>query len=91
MFCSKCGKEINDDAVVCINCGCPTANFQQDSKNKDTPIIINNASSSSSSAAAAVKTQGRVKRKYSLFLDIVLTLFTGGLWLIWVLIRPKYY
>lgn len=22
MFCSKCGKEVNDDAVVCINCGC---------------------------------------------------------------------
>lgn len=22
MFCSKCGKEINDDAVVCVHCGC---------------------------------------------------------------------
>ena len=22
MFCNKCGKEINDDAVVCIGCGC---------------------------------------------------------------------
>ena len=22
MFCSKCGKEVNDDAVVCIGCGC---------------------------------------------------------------------
>ena len=22
MFCSKCGKEINDDAVICIHCGC---------------------------------------------------------------------
>ena len=22
MFCQKCGKEINDDAIVCINCGC---------------------------------------------------------------------
>ncbi len=22
MFCSKCGKEINDEAVVCPNCGC---------------------------------------------------------------------
>ena len=21
MFCSKCGKEINDDAAVCIHCG----------------------------------------------------------------------
>ena len=22
MFCSKCGKEIRDDAVICIHCGC---------------------------------------------------------------------
>jgi len=22
MFCSNCGKEINDQAVVCIGCGC---------------------------------------------------------------------
>ena len=22
MFCSKCGKEINDEAVICIGCGC---------------------------------------------------------------------
>ena len=21
-FCSKCGKEINEDAVICVNCGC---------------------------------------------------------------------
>lgn len=24
MFCQKCGKEINDDAAVCIHCGCST-------------------------------------------------------------------
>ncbi len=22
MFCQKCGKEVSDDAVVCIHCGC---------------------------------------------------------------------
>lgn len=22
MFCSKCGKELSDEAVVCTNCGC---------------------------------------------------------------------
>lgn len=26
MFCSKCGKEINDDAVVCVHCGCAVEN-----------------------------------------------------------------
>lgn len=27
MFCSKCGKEIDDSAVVCTGCGCPTSNY----------------------------------------------------------------
>ena len=27
MFCSKCGKEIDESAVVCTGCGCPTANY----------------------------------------------------------------
>ena len=26
MFCSKCGKEVNDEAVVCIHCGCAIEN-----------------------------------------------------------------
>lgn len=25
-FCSKCGKEIMDDAVICMNCGCAVEN-----------------------------------------------------------------
>ena len=24
MFCKKCGSEINDDAVICVKCGCST-------------------------------------------------------------------
>ena len=27
MFCSNCGKEIDDKAVICIYCGCKTANL----------------------------------------------------------------
>ncbi len=23
-FCSKCGKEIDDEAIICVHCGCPT-------------------------------------------------------------------
>ena len=23
-FCGKCGKEIDDEAVICVHCGCPT-------------------------------------------------------------------
>jgi len=26
MYCSKCGKEIHDDAVICVHCGCATKN-----------------------------------------------------------------
>ena len=26
-YCSKCGSQINDDAVVCINCGCKVEGF----------------------------------------------------------------
>ena len=26
MFCSHCGKEIADEAVICLNCGCKTSN-----------------------------------------------------------------
>ncbi len=33
MFCKKCGKEILDDAVICVHCGCST----QDAK----PIVAN--------------------------------------------------
>lgn len=29
MFCSKCGNEINDEAVICPNCGCPTQNYNK--------------------------------------------------------------
>jgi hypothetical protein len=26
MYCSKCGKEIHDDAVICVHCGCAVNN-----------------------------------------------------------------
>ena len=91
MFCSKCGKEINDEAVVCIHCGCPTANYEQKTKEKEQPIIINNNNSASSSAAAAASAGGRMRRKYSLLLDILMSCLTGGLWIIWMIFRPKYY
>ncbi len=26
MFCSKCGQEIHDEAVVCVHCGCSVRN-----------------------------------------------------------------
>ncbi|MBQ4111146.1 MAG: zinc ribbon domain-containing protein [Clostridia bacterium] len=35
MFCKTCGKEINDKAVICPNCGCPTANKVQTTYEED--------------------------------------------------------
>ena len=32
MFCSKCGNEIDDEAVVCLKCGCKTNNFTRASE-----------------------------------------------------------
>ena len=92
MFCSKCGKEINDEAVVCVHCGCATAKYNETKKEKDQPIIINNNNSASSSASAsAANITGRVRRKYSLLFDILMICLTGGLWIIWMIFRPKYY
>lgn len=28
MFCKKCGKEILDDAIICVHCGCSTQETQ---------------------------------------------------------------
>jgi len=29
-FCEKCGKQLEDDAVICTGCGCPTENWKKD-------------------------------------------------------------
>lgn len=31
MFCSKCGKEIDDEAIICTGCGCQTHNYKSPS------------------------------------------------------------
>ena len=30
MFCKNCGKELNDEAVICTDCGVPTEKFMQE-------------------------------------------------------------
>lgn len=35
MFCSKCGNEIMDEAVICPKCGCKTGNLAE---NKDDSV-----------------------------------------------------
>jgi len=36
-FCSKCGKEIHDDAVFCVHCGCATEAVNQRTAVDDAP------------------------------------------------------
>ena len=40
MFCSKCGSEIMDEAVICPNCGCSTENFHQKKDDKVSAIVV---------------------------------------------------
>ena len=85
MYCYNCGKEIDDKAVVCVHCGVATNNMKKDEQ----PIIINNSASSSASASA-INTNGKRKKKYNHFIDFILICCTGPIWIIWMLIRPKY-
>lgn len=37
MFCSKCGNEILDEAVICPKCGCETVSKKTENKEPDEP------------------------------------------------------
>ena len=68
-----------------------TQKKSEDNQQKNQPIIINNSSSASSSASASAAVTGKVRRHYSVAFDIFMILITGGLWIIWMILRPKYY
>ncbi len=34
-YCTKCGAELHDEAVVCPKCGCPTADYKARSAKRD--------------------------------------------------------
>jgi len=39
MFCKKCGKEIMDDAVVCVHCGCSVQPIVVQTVKADVPSV----------------------------------------------------
>ncbi len=41
MYCRNCGKEIDDNAVVCVHCGTPTDNFTTSTVSNDKPKETN--------------------------------------------------
>ena len=79
MYCSKCGKEIDDEAVVCVHCGVETKNLNK----KDKSINIVNQNANSATAKTPIPHSG--------LLDFFMICMTGGLWIIWMIVRPKYY
>lgn len=80
-FCKHCGEEIDKECVVCPKCGKQVEELKYEN---DKNIIINNSASSSASMPE------KRKKKYNIFIDLLLILFTGGLWIIWMIIRPRY-
>lgn len=40
MFCSNCGKEIDDKAVICIHCRCATQNHVSQKPHKSTALAL---------------------------------------------------
>lgn len=75
MFCSKCGKEIDDMAVVCPMCGVATKNFNE---NKQPTIVINNTNDNTNTNVNrnSIGFAGRVKNKW---VALVLCIFLGYL------------
>lgn len=93
MFCANCGKELDNKAVVCVYCGVATQNMPPSNQQyqrpistppqNQQPIIINNT-------AKSYAFGGRVPRKRSCLFDGIMICVTGGLWIIWMIFRPKY-
>ena len=65
MFCYKCGKEIDDEAIICHNCGCATSNYQQ-------PIIQPQASSSDYLAISNFYLQAKTIRNLGIVAAILM-------------------
>lgn len=78
MFCSKCGKEIMDEAVICPSCGCPTNNFSAQSPAQPTVNIY-------SSDYPIIK-EFAEKAKTIKTLGILATIFMLGIGLIFSII-----
>ncbi|MDR1408767.1 MAG: TM2 domain-containing protein [Oscillospiraceae bacterium] len=74
MFCNKCGKEIDDAAAVCVHCGVPTANMQQQQTQQQPQIVINNANTNTNVAGGIPGLNAKNK-----WVAWCLCLFLGGL------------
>lgn len=48
MFCKNCGKEVNDNAVICVHCGCSVATTSTE------PTVLGNSQISDKSKTTAL-------------------------------------
>lgn len=71
MFCSKCGKEIMDEAVVCPNCGCVTNNYAPKANDYSNDYI---AISEFSRKANTIKTLGILAAVLCLGIGIIFSI-----------------
>ena len=92
-ICSECNTEINNKNYCkkCIaelfeenNQQGKKQNYDSELNNTVQPnIIIKNTNKNI--------IVGRVRRKRSVLFDLFMICITGGLWIIWMIFRPKYY
>ena len=68
MFCSNCGKKIDDKAVVCIHCGCAVGNYGQAANNQGNITIVNSNTMN-----------GATARNRSWLVALILAIFGGVL------------
>ena len=40
MYCNKCGKEIDDEALICPHCGCGTLNYIRDQAKAEARVQV---------------------------------------------------
>ena len=45
MYCNKCGKEIDDEALICPHCGCGTVNYIRDQAKAEARVQVQSAPS----------------------------------------------
>ena len=89
-FCKFCGEKIAVDAIICPKCGRQVEAvieqrqpiFEQNFSfpKKEKPIVVKNTVNCNPKTVVKVK-------KHSLIFDLIMIILTGGLWLIWMIIR----
>lgn len=53
-YCTYCGKEIADEAIICLNCGCRVGGVCTPNTQRSQPILIEDTEEDSSTATVAM-------------------------------------